>query len=151
MLPVYDTWGVQMKTCFKCGELKELSCFYKHKMMGDGHLNKCKECTKKDVHKNRVLKIDYYREYDRDRGARQDASYLREYRAKYPRKYAAHKAVINAIKAGVLFAQPCSDCHATENIHAHHDDYAHQLQVRWLCAACHKQWHVVNGEGKNGS
>jgi len=38
-----------MKQCFKCGEIKPLQDYYKHKMMGDGHLNKCKQCTKDDV------------------------------------------------------------------------------------------------------
>ena len=38
-----------MKKCFKCGLVKELNLFYNHKQMGDGHLNKCIECTKKDV------------------------------------------------------------------------------------------------------
>ena len=35
------------KKCFKCGKVKDLTLFYKHKMMNDGHLGKCKECTKK--------------------------------------------------------------------------------------------------------
>mgnify|MGYP003666873367 FL=1 len=37
---------VEEKNCIICGERKELSAYYRHKKMYDGHLNKCKECTK---------------------------------------------------------------------------------------------------------
>lgn len=38
-----------MKKCFKRGVLKDLRDYYVHKQMGDGHLNKCKDCTKLDT------------------------------------------------------------------------------------------------------
>jgi hypothetical protein len=43
------------KICFKCNTEKPLSDYYKHKKMGDGHLGKCKECTKKDSEEREKL------------------------------------------------------------------------------------------------
>lgn len=37
------------KVCFKCNTLQPLTEYYKHAQMADGHLNKCKACTKKDA------------------------------------------------------------------------------------------------------
>jgi len=39
------------KVCFKCGVNKQITDYYKHPQMGDGHLNKCKTCTKLDTKK----------------------------------------------------------------------------------------------------
>ena len=58
------------KACFKCGEWKDLSEYYVHKQMGDGHIGKCKDCTKAEVKARRdVLILDpKWKEKEQARG-----------------------------------------------------------------------------------
>ena len=53
------------KTCFKCQQEIDLCEFYVHKQMFDGHLNKCIECTKRDVLEHRFANLERIRAYDR--------------------------------------------------------------------------------------
>lgn len=68
---------MKTKECFKCHIVKPLSEFYVHKQMGDGHLNKCKECTKNDVrlkYEENIESEDYI-EKERLRGRNKYAKY----------------------------------------------------------------------------
>ena len=53
-----------MKICFKCGKEQEINNFYKHKYTADGYLNKCKECSKKDVRKYYQDNLEVKKNYD---------------------------------------------------------------------------------------
>lgn len=137
-----------MKVCFKCQRELPLAGFYRHPRMADGYLGKCKDCTKRDVRHNRLDKITHYRAYDRTRGNRQTNAYLQAYRAEHPTAYRAQNMVGNAIRNGKLVSEPCIVCGELKT-HAHHDDYLKPLNVRWLCAIHHCQWHKQNGHGLN--
>lgn len=121
------------KVCFKCQVEKALTEFYVHPAMGDGRLNKCKECARKDVRANYEANADHYRAYDRKRG----------YRPGDPHKVAARMAVNHAIENGRLTKLECEvgvGCRG--RIEAHHDDYNKPLDVRWLCKKHHGEVHT---------
>lgn len=134
------------KTCFKCQRTLPRSEFYKHPMMGDGLLGKCKECARADVTANRRAKIDYYRSYDvkrfREDPKRRADTYRtsHELAEKYPDRQKARTAVGNAIRDGRLIRRPCEVCGIAKS-EAHHDDYSKPLDVRWLCRRHHEEHH----------
>ncbi len=133
------------KECFKCKTIKPLAEFYKHSGMADGHLNKCKECAKKDVGAHRAANIERIREYDRTRASNPqrraaNVAVNRAWRDEDKRRSKAHRAVSRAISQGALVRAACERCGDPKSV-AHHDDYDHPLAVTWLCQPCHKQRH----------
>lgn len=130
------------KICKRCGIEKDIDDFYKHKEMGDGHLNICKECKR--------LYSAWYNSTDRGKATdarrnkkKKRISYkknrITKYRIENREKSKAHSAVNNAVKSGKLIkSKICEVCKKPNKyIHGHHEDYSNQLDVIWVCPKCH--------------
>lgn len=136
---------IRSKECFKCKTIKPLTDFYKHLAMADGHLNKCKECTKNDVSEHRHKNLEKIRAYDRERGKiaeriKATTEISRAWRQEDSRRGRAHSIVARAIKSGEIVRLSCIRCGNEKSI-AHHDDYDKPLEIMWLCQPCHKIRH----------
>ena len=134
-----------MKRCFKCKENKELHEFYKHPEMADGHLGKCKECTKVDTSENYADKREQYSKYERQREQTEKrkiwkAEYQKIYRKRYPEKAKCSRKTWYNIRAGNLIKKPCEVCGEVK-VQAHHEDYSKPLKVIWLCFKHHRELH----------
>jgi hypothetical protein len=134
------------KECFKCKTVKPLDDFYKHSEMADGHLNKCKECNKKDAGEHRWKNIEKIREYDRKRSnlphrAKQRKEITGLWTKNYPDRKNAQQKLSRAVRAGKVMPQPCWVC--GDKAEAHHPDYSSPLDVVWLCTPHHRQTHAL--------
>lgn len=139
--------GAAEKTCFKCLSKLPLEAFYKHTRMRDGHLNKCKECTKKDCNAHRLANIEHYRQYDTMRASQPHRMKLRsetvaKYQAAFPSRTKANRAVVRAVQTGKLEKWPCQVCGDPKSV-GHHPDYDNPLGVVWLCQVHHKAAHAA--------
>ena len=148
--------------CNKCSEPKSKSDFYK------SNKSICKDCLKKSAKKYREDNIERVKEYDKGRANNPERVEARKAYAKTEEgiiagnrakkrwqdnnaiKRGAHVITGNAIRDGKLIKVPCENC-GDPKVHAHHDDYAKPLEVRWLCSTCHKDWHKEHGEAVNGN
>ena len=136
---------MERKVCFKCGIEKDLSEFYVHPRMKDGHLNKCKECTKRDAHERIVLHPEIVRAYEKKRYSdpkRKECvrRHVAQWSEKYPERKKASNMVNNAVRDGrLLKPDKCEMCNKEGKLHGHHYDYSKPLDVIWLCPECHAQ------------
>lgn len=133
------------KACFKCKRVLPLGDFYGHPAMKDGHLGKCKECTKSDVSANYMARVEAKRDYEKHRAQserRKKWCIERQKRLRMasPEKYKARSAVANAVRDGRLTRLACQVC-GNPHSQAHHSDYSQPLEVTWLCFTCHRQEH----------
>lgn len=134
-----------VKTCFKCGEEKPIEDFYRHSAMADGHLGKCKECTKKDVGERYALTRAIRASYERRRTQREErkankAKYQQNSRRYNPQNNKARRDLFRAVANGKVIKSACEVC-ADDNTEAHHPDYLKPLDVRWLCRKHHLEEH----------
>jgi hypothetical protein len=159
-----------VKKCTKCKQEKPLEDFSRDNRPGrGGRASQCKECVsaaQRTPQARRRAREKYAENPGQDRArallwrennpekaraqwARSDAKNReakrlrgRQWYAENPGLAAAHRTTTRAIASGRLIRQPCEECGATENIHAHHDDYDKPLEIRWLCAKHHMRLHA---------
>ncbi len=129
------------KKCFKCKKTKPIEQFYKHSQMKDGHLGKCKTCTKNDVNtryqdpvaKKRIVAYEKARFKNPER-KKKILEYSRKRKILFPGKARARYL------ASKLPKQPCEVC-GNEKAQAHHPDYRKPIDVKWLCFKHHREEH----------
>lgn len=125
------------KTCFKCGRTLPISEFYKHPQMGDGHLNKCKDCARRDSRENKLIRYN-------------DEAYMERLRAREREK--ARKLgyrYVNTLRGSVkntLFptirqTKKRLGIQCPRNIELHHWNYNLQDSVILLPIRLHKRLH----------
>jgi len=135
---------MRTKVCFKCDAELPITNFYKHPMMADGHLGKCKACTRYDSRKNRQEKREYYNEYDRQRSKNKER--IAKMVAAVPEQVRkARTATRYAVKRGKIEKKPCEVCGDVKS-EAHHTDYSKPLEVMWLCRKHHANQHRMEAD-----
>lgn len=162
-----------IKKCFKCGEEKPLSEFYKHKEMADGHLNKCKKCTKLDSFGRTKEEIERRKFRDRNRPnakervarnservrrlkAENNEHYVKTIsipKQKWNKENRYKKSANLKVKRNITMKDnkpcQCQLCGCNDNnLEGHHYDYSKPLDVTWLCKRCHSLAHKAINEDK---
>lgn len=115
-----------MPKCFKCGQIKPESLFYKYP---NGKLRRpCKGCAKQ-----------YQRLYDRKHRREQHKKYLRqnlETQKMWEVKHPEYKKIQNIAQKYPKLKQ-CEFCPRTKKLERHHPDYDYPDIFATCCRECH--------------
>ena len=91
--------------------------------------------------KNRKKLRKYGRIYNKQHRKENGYHNEKNWKKKNPKKVNAQQLLQCAVRKGMIKRQSCEVC-GNEKSQGHHDDYFKPLEVRWLCALCHKQYHT---------
>ena len=116
-----------MKTCSKCGLVKDESEFYKMSMAFDGLRPECKTCTK--------LALNTYTRSEKGKAADKAR------RARDKQKVYARDMMRCHVRRGHIIRGPCEVKGCKEEAQGHHEDYSKPFEVRWLCSEHHNDLH----------
>ena len=124
-----------MKTCSKCGLVKDESDFHKNQSQNDGLQSQCNDCRR--AYRQTEAGRRYWQSKE---GKSNHQRACRKYRQCYPEREKAVSTINNAIKMGKLLRPSiCEDCSAEKFTEAHHKDYSKPLEVNWLCKKCYEK------------
>lgn len=150
------------KYCPCCQTTKPVDQFRIDTARKGGRQGYCKLCRKASDVRSRLKRIedgslaDYLAkrrviELRSENKNRESHRAVRAYYSKSnPIKRRAHAMVKYRIRKGEIIVGPCEICGKVK-ADAHHDDYAQPLAIRWLCSFHHRDWHLRNGPGLNGT
>ena len=139
---------METKKCFKCGRVLPISEFYRHPAMADGHLNKCKDCTREDVRLNyeaKSLNPEFLlKERERGRGKYRRLGY------KMTKRIKEKSSKFNAIRSARRYWESRGLSFPQES-ELHHWNYNRSKDVIVMPRKLHHRLHnVIRFEMKEG-
>jgi hypothetical protein len=118
---------MEIKTCFVCGVEKPLLEYYKHPRMKDGHLNKCKDCTKKNVRDREEFLSNDSEWVNSERKRHREKYYRLGYKEKHKPTTEAKKKIMDLYKKQYPEKQKAKNSAQgiprTDGYHLHHWSY----------------------------
>jgi hypothetical protein len=138
---------MEKKVCFKCGVEKSLDEYYTHPQMADGHLNKCKECTRKDVRERESELLQDPEWHEKEKKRARDKYFRLGYKDKHKPTYEEKKEQMKKYKEKypekTIAKNNSQHVECPEGMHRHHWSYnkEHWKDVIILSEMNHNKFH----------